>query len=125
MEITEPEGNLTLQELTLKIFQNRGLVGAICHGSSIFANLKFTDGSYFISGKKVSCFTDEEEKFLGLDEVVPFLLESKLKSLGAIHSKTSRFQPFVEKDNRLITAQNSASSTLFGEALVERLKYLN
>ena len=78
-----------------------------------------------MSGKKVSCFTNEEEEYLKLESVVPFLLETRLSNLGAKHSKAEKFKAYVEKDNRLITAQNPASSEQFANALVDRLKYLN
>ena len=117
--------NINLQNLTREIYENLGLVGAICHGSAIFANLKLSNGNYLISGKKVSCFSNEEERQLQNENIVPFLLETKLKSLGAVYSKAENFEPHVEKDNRLITAQNASSSEKFGEALLERLKYLN
>ena len=81
-----------------------------------------TDGSYLVSGKKISCFTDDEERHVKLEKEVPFLLESKLISLGANHTKADKFQPHVEIDNRVITAQNPPSSSKFGETLVENLK---
>jgi len=115
-------GNSVLERLTREIYEKNGLVGAICHGPAIFANLKLTNGSYLVSGKKISCFTDDEEKHVKLENEVPFLLESKLISLGANHTKADKFQPHVEIDNRVITAQNPPSSSKFGEALVENLK---
>ena len=116
--------NINLQKITRNLYENFGLIGAICHGSSIFANLKLSNGTYLVSGKKISCFTNEEEEFLKLENVVPFLLESRLSNLGAKHSKAEKFEPYIEQDNRLITAQNPASSEQFANALVDRLKYL-
>ena len=89
-----------------------------------FSNLKLSDNSYLISGKKISCFTDEEEKHVKLENEVPFLLESKLLSIGAEHNKADKFQPYVEVDDRLITAQNPPSSQKFGVAIVDKLNLI-
>ena len=116
--------NTALQQLTRKIYEKGGVVAAICHGPAIFSNLKLSDNSYLISGKKISCFTDEEEKHVKLENEVPFLLESKLLSIGAKHNKADKFQPYVEVDDRLITAQNPPSSQKFGEAIVDKLNLI-
>lgn len=55
-------------------------------------------------------FTDAEERAVGLAEVVPFLLASRLVERGATHSGAADFQPHVVRDGRLITGQNPASA---------------
>ena len=114
--------NIDLQKIVREIYENNGLIAAICHGPAIFANLKLSNGSYLVSGKRISCFTDDEEKHVNLENEVPFLLESKLTSLGAIHTKAEKFQPHIEIDGRLITAQNPPSSQKFGESILEKLQ---
>lgn len=60
---------------------------------------------------------------MGLENKVPFLLESRLRELGARYEVAPDFQPFAVRDGRLVTGQNPASATrtaaLVMEALVE------
>ena len=113
-----------LQLIAREIYENNGLIAAICHGPAIFANLKLSDGKFLVSGKKISCFTDDEEKHLKLENEVPFLLESKMKSLGATHTKADKFQSHYEVDGRIITAQNPPSSIDFGDAIIHSINKL-
>src|SRR5512133_2756109 len=70
--------NERLAEISAKIYENGGMVSAVCHGPSGFINLKLSNGKYLIEGKKINSFTNEEEIEIDLHKVVPFLLESKL-----------------------------------------------
>ncbi|HYQ15621.1 MAG TPA: type 1 glutamine amidotransferase domain-containing protein, partial [Polyangiaceae bacterium] len=66
-----------------RIYEAGGVVGAVCHGPAALVNLRLSDGKLLIAGKKVSAFTDDEERAVKLDRVVPFLLQSRLQELGA------------------------------------------
>jgi putative intracellular protease/amidase len=85
-------------------------------------NLKLSNAEYLVNGKTVSAFTNEEESAVGLTEVVPFLLESKLIDRGATVEKTENFQEKVVVSDRLVTGQNPASATAVAEAIVKLLK---
>lgn len=58
---------------------------------------------------------------MGLTEKVPFLLEAKLKELGADFSKAAPFSPFAVVDGRVVTGQNPMSSELTAKKVVEVL----
>lgn len=66
-------------------------------------------------------FTDAEEKAVGLDHVVPFLLESKLRELGGVFESGGDWQPHAVRDGHLITGQNPMSSELVGEQILAAL----
>jgi putative intracellular protease/amidase len=53
---------------------------------------------------------------------MPFLLESKLRELGAKMVPGKAFEANVVVDGRLITGQNPASATGAAEAIVDGLK---
>jgi putative intracellular protease/amidase len=114
--------NEELAEISRKIYERGGVVGAVCHGPSGFINLKLSDGTYLVSGKRINSYTNEEEIAVGMERVVPFLLESKLIHRGAKFEKSGPKQPHVARDERLITGQNPASARGVGEAMVEILK---
>ena len=96
-------------------------VGAVCHAPAAFVNVRGKDGEYLVKGKRVTGFTNEEEKAVGLDAVVPFLLEDRLKERGGVYSKGVNWAPYVRVDGKLVTGQNPASS---GPAAKELLKLL-
>lgn len=58
---------------------------------------------------------------VGLSDKVPFLLEAKLKELGAEFSKGGPFTPFAVVDGRVVTGQNPMSSELTAKKVVEVL----
>ncbi|MEV1240101.1 dienelactone hydrolase family protein [Nonomuraea sp. NPDC049750] len=62
-----------------------------------------------------------EEAAVGLTSVVPFLLASRLRELGAEHVPGPDFQPQVIRDGRLVTGQNPASAMGVAEAVVSAL----
>ena len=85
-------------------------VGAVCHAPAIFKHPKNTDGKLLVSGKKVTGFTNTEEKGAGLTDVVPFLVEDMLIKNGGEYRKGDDWASFVVVDGKLVTGQNPASS---------------
>ena len=114
--------NKTLQKITSEIYEGGGVVSGVCHGPAGLVNVRLSDGSYLISGKKMSAFTNEEEEAVKLTKVMPFLLESKIKSRGAYYEKTKNFEEKVVSDQRLITGQNPMSAKKVAEELLLSLE---
>lgn len=113
-----------IQEVTTSIWEKGGIVSAVCHGPSALVNVKLSDGKYLVDGKKINSFTDDEERAAGKDDVVPFLLESKLRERGARFEKAGKMECKVVADGNLITGQNPASASALGEAIVKRSEEL-
>jgi len=97
-------------------------IAAVCHAPAVFKNTKGPDGKPLVAGRKVTGFTNTEEKGAGLTDVVPFLVEDMLKANGGQYSKGDDWASFVVTDGKLVTGQNPASSE---EAARELLKLLN
>jgi len=74
-----------------------------------------------VKGRRVTSFSDSEERAIGLDRTVPFLLESRLRAIGARYECTGNFQPFAIADGRLITGQNPASSAQTAQLVLAAL----
>ncbi len=110
-----------VQRITREIYENDGAVGAVCHGPSALVNIKLSDGSYLVAGKRVSSFTDSEERAVQLDGVVPFMLASRLAERGAEHLPAADWSCQAVVDGRLVTGQNPQSATAVGEALRDLL----
>ncbi len=110
-----------LQKLTVAIYEQGGVVGAVCHGPAALVGITLSDGSPLVRGKKVAPFTNAEEQAVELTSVVPFLLEDRLKAAGAIPVPAANFSENAVADGRLVTGQNPASATQTAELLVEVL----
>jgi len=103
------------------IYESNGLVGAVCHGPAGLTAIRLSNGKFLVDGKKVNGFTNEEEALVKLTDVVPFLLEDKLKEQGGRYEKSAPWQPHVTIDQRLVTGQNPQSARAVGEALRDAL----
>lgn len=113
--------NESIAKIAADIYENNGIVSAVCHGPAGLVNIKLSDGSYLLNGKTVAGFTNAEEKEVGLTEVVPFLLADKLTERGARHIPAENWSNNVQVDGRLITGQNPQSAATVGEKLAEQL----
>lgn len=116
--------NKELATIAAKIYENNGLVSAVCHGPAGIVNIRLSNGKYLVDGKKVNGFTNEEEEAVKLTNVVPFLLENKLKERGGIYEKSGLWQEHVVSDQRLITGQNPQSAKAVGAAVLAELRKL-
>jgi putative intracellular protease/amidase len=114
--------NAELASIAAKIYEQGGIVSAVCHGPSALVNIRLSNQDYLVCGKTVSGFTNEEEAAVGLTDVVPFLLEETLIDRGATVEKAPNFQVKVVVSDRLVTGQNPASATGVGEQVVALIK---
>jgi putative intracellular protease/amidase len=89
------------------LFRPIGLVG---HAVVALVSLTTDSGEPFVKGRKLTAFSNSEEKSEMLKVVPPFSLESKLFSLGALYSKGPDFSSYVIVEENIITGQNPASS---------------
>lgn len=97
-------------------------VAAVCHAPAVLRNAKAPGGEALVKGKSVTGFSNSEEDAVQLSEIVPFLVETDLKSKGANYSKADDWQAYVITDGNLITGQNPASSELTAKTILERIK---
>ncbi len=112
-----------LQTVIARVYEQGGVVSAVCHGPAALVNVKLTDGSYLVNGKTVNSFTNVEERLFG-QKWMPefdFMLEDKLKERGANFSASPMMLSHVAQDGRLITGQNPTSTPAVAEAVVRSL----
>ncbi|MFO0601552.1 MAG: type 1 glutamine amidotransferase domain-containing protein [Polyangiales bacterium] len=108
----------TLASVAAAIWARGGAVGAVCHGPAALVNVRLSDGEPLVAGREVAAFTNDEERAVGLAEVVPFLLADALTAKGAKHRPAANWQRQVVTSGRLVTGQNPASARGVAEAMV-------
>lgn len=96
-------------------------VGAVCHGpAALIIAAEMEPG--LLRGKRITAFTDAEEKLVGRFENIPYELETTLKEFGAdFHSATIPFTSHVEIDGLLVTGQNPMSAGRTARTLIQLL----
>lgn len=103
----------------VEAFERAGkIVAAVCHGPAALVDATSADGTPVVEGIRLTAFTDDEEREVGLDDEMPFLLESRLRELGAEFVAGENWADHVEADGRWITGQNPQSSRSAAEAVV-------
>jgi putative intracellular protease/amidase len=113
--------NNTLKNTLAHFAENNKVIGAVCHGSAGLVGAKLSTGKWIVDGKRLTGFTNEEEQQTGLDSLMPFLLESKLREQGANFEKLAAFSNHVVVDENFVTGQNPQSSQSTAEAFVKEL----
>lgn len=112
-----------LQQLLAAHHRQGGILAAVCHGPAAFAQVTLADGTPLVAGRRMTGFTDEEEVAFGKKWIskYPFLLEAKMRSMGALWEEAPVMMPKLVVDGRLITGQNPFSTTQTAEAVVRAL----
>lgn len=102
--------NRKLHDLLFRFDASGRTIASVCHAPAVFAGMRRPDGTPFIAGRSIAAFTDAEERAVGGVEKVPFLLETRLKELGARHHAAPDWTSNARRDGRLVTGQNPQSS---------------
>ncbi len=112
----------TLATILSQAWAQGKVIAAVCHGPAGLVSARDETGAPLVQGRRVTSFTDSEERAAGLAGVVPFLLETRLRELGGRFESAPDFQPHAIAGGRLITGQNPASSALAAKLTLDALK---
>jgi D-lactate dehydratase len=116
-----------LQGLAAEIYEQGGVVAAVCHGPVILGNIVLSNGEKLLKGKKVTGFTDEGEVLIGLDKVLNekgfAWVAATLKQAGGLYQDPSDpWASYTVSDQRVVTGVNPASATDTAEKTLVALK---
>lgn len=114
-----------VRSFAVGVYNRDGIIAAVCHGPAALVNLMNVDGEPLVKDQWVTGFTNAEEEAVGLTNVVPFLLETRLQELGARFVPVRNFERNVVTSDRLVTGQNPASAHGTAEAVVAVYKRLH
>lgn len=113
--------NADVNRVSRALYEAGDIVAAVCHGPAALVDITLSNGRHLVDGRTVAAFTDEEERAVDLDGVVPFLLSSTLQERGARLQPAPMWAANVAVDGRLVTGQNPQSATGVGEAVRDLL----
>jgi putative intracellular protease/amidase len=113
--------NQDLQLLLREFAESDKVIAAVCHGPAGLVGVTLSDGTPLVAQKKLTAFTNEEERATELDKLMPFLLETKLRKLGANFVSQPMWSDHIEQDGNIITGQNPQSSDSIARAVIEKI----
>ncbi|MCA0394940.1 MAG: type 1 glutamine amidotransferase domain-containing protein [Proteobacteria bacterium] len=111
-----------LQRIARDIYESGGIVSAVCHGYCGLLNVRLSDGSLLVAGRRITGFSRREEVLAGVAKDMPYNAEEEMKRRGARYEKG--FLPFAPNavvDGRLVTGQNPASAKATAKRVSELL----
>jgi len=114
-------GNKKLQRLLREFYEADRYIVSVCHGPAGLVGATLSNGEALVKGKKISAFTDAEERDTTFDALMPFLLESKLRELGADVIPAPNWSEYSVKDGKILTGQNPQSTLSVVEQLIRNL----
>jgi putative intracellular protease/amidase len=118
-------GNKIVKQLLEAFNSENKPIGSVCHGVVGLLSLQNDKGELLIKGKLLTGFSNSEEESTGLSEVIPFLLETKLRALGALYCKGPDYVSHVMADGNIITGQNPASSEEVAKKIIALVRHNN
>lgn len=111
-----------LKALVSELDAQGKIVAAVCHGPAAFVDaIRAAEPRTLVDGRRITCFTDAEERATKLDSLMPFLLASKLRAQGAQVVEGADWADHVEVDGNWITGQNPQSSGSAARAVIDAL----
>jgi len=113
--------NPEIQRLIGEFASQDKVIAAVCHGSACLVGAMLADGTALVKGRKLTAFTNSEEKAVALDTAMPFLLESRLRELGAEFVPAGDWSDNIVIDGKLVTGQNPQSSGSAAQAVIDLL----
>jgi putative intracellular protease/amidase len=111
-----------LGRLLIEFDAENKIIAPLCHGPAALLSASLSGGRWLFAGKKLTVFTDNEERLNGTADRAPWLVETVLKARGAtVVSADAPWASHVVVDGNLISGQNPASSKNLAEKVAEVL----
>ena len=112
----------TSARMILDFFNENKPVAAVCHGPAAFIKAEELQPG-FLSGKRITSFTNTEEALAFRSDNIPYKLEARLRELGVdFHAALIPYTPHVEEDGTLITGQNPLSAGPTAKLFIKKLE---
>ncbi|MFI8348109.1 type 1 glutamine amidotransferase domain-containing protein [Streptomyces sp. NPDC085596] len=108
--------------LLTRVLRSGRPLALLCHAPAATLASRNADGSWPFAGYRMTGLSNTEEKLNSFGRKAPWLLEDRLRELGADYSKARLpLLPYVVVDRNLYTGQNPVSSERLAKRLVSDL----
>jgi putative intracellular protease/amidase len=97
------------------------IIAPFCHGPAALLSATLADGTNAFAGRRLTVFTDEEERTGGTGENTPWWVETALRDAGVVIESAAPWSDHVVVDGNLITGQNPQSSASVARRVLEAL----
>lgn len=114
----------TIQNIARKIFNQNGVISAICHGTAGIAFLKDENGKSLYAGKKITGYPDKfENKKLDYYKTFPFSMDKTInENYGNFVFSEKERDGFFMVDGRFVTGQDPSSAVNVANEVVKLIK---
>jgi len=114
-----------LQQLAAQIYENGGVIGAVCHGPAIFQGLRLSTGAHILQGKEATGFATKAEKDVGADGWMQQhgyrTMQDVVTMSGGIwrEHESDPMKEFTCVSDRIVTGMNPASAKAVAETMLK------
>jgi len=122
--MTDFPTDFSVKALVESFYRSGKTIASVCHGPACLVGATARNGEPVVKNHRFTCFSDAEEKAIGADRYVPFMLETTLANQGGKPQQAEPFQPNVVADGQLVTGQNPSSSIPTAEAVIYQLRQI-
>ncbi len=112
--------NVPLQQAIAGVYERGGIAAAICHGANGLTEIMI-GGRPLIQGRRVTGFSNAEDRFSQDPAVADRMTENRMRALGADYRAAEPGASHIEVDGRIVTGQNPQSADALGVALADAL----
>ncbi|MEM9300795.1 MAG: type 1 glutamine amidotransferase domain-containing protein [Pseudomonadota bacterium] len=109
-----------LQALIADVYDQGGVIGAVCHGPAALVNVRVDDKA-FLTDRHVTAFTNAEEALFGDKEGGGWSLEDRIVAEGGRFDGGGIMHVHVVADGRVVTGQNPFSTAATAEATIRAM----
>jgi putative intracellular protease/amidase len=116
--------NGAVQDAIRTFYETERVTAVYCHGVAALVDLRLSDGSYLVTDRTVTGFSNLEEGYSDAAagvSVMPWRLEDVLRERGANYVSGGLFKAFAVRDGRLITGQQQYSGRRVAQMVMAAL----
>ncbi len=116
--------NEQIQKISENIYNNNGVISAVCHGTAGIVNLKNENGLALYSGMQITGFPDAFERtHKPYYKTFPFSIENEIRANGGVFNYSEKgWDGHYMLDNRIVTGQDPSGSALVAKKVIEIIK---
>jgi len=116
--------NIEIKNIAEQIYNQNGIISAVCHGTAGIVNLKDKHGNSLYQNKEISGYPDLfENKGAAYYKTFPFSIEEKIKeNNGNFLYSDQRQDNFYVIDENFITGQDPSATKSVAQQVVNILK---